>query len=50
MNLQTVTYNWKTDPNGDPMVGFIAQNLEDYFPQLVTPQTSTACVPSTTPR
>lgn len=36
MNLRTVTYNWKTDPDGKPMIGFIAQNLQQYFPQLVT--------------
>ncbi len=36
MNVRTVTYNWKTSPNGAPMVGFIAQNLQESFPQLVT--------------
>lgn len=39
LELRTVTYNWKTDPSGDQMIGFIAQNLNDYFPQLVSHNT-----------
>ncbi|MEI8224164.1 MAG: tail fiber domain-containing protein, partial [bacterium] len=34
--LRTVTYNWKTQPNGKRMIGFLAQDLEQYFPELVT--------------
>ncbi|MCC6199121.1 tail fiber domain-containing protein [Candidatus Nomurabacteria bacterium] len=36
LNLRTVSYNWKSDPNGDLMVGFIAQNLQTEFPELVS--------------
>ncbi len=35
LNVRTVTYNWLGNPNGDQQVGFLAQNLEQYFPQLV---------------
>lgn len=33
--VRTVTYNWKGDPNGDQVVGFLAQDLEQYFPTVV---------------
>jgi hypothetical protein len=33
--VRTVTYNWKADPDGKQMIGFLAQDLENYFPQLV---------------
>ncbi len=33
--VRTVTYNWKSNPEGGKMIGFIAQDLEQYFPQLV---------------
>ena len=36
LTLKTVTYNWKTDPMGTAMVGFIAQDLQTQFPQLVS--------------
>ncbi len=36
LQLRTVTYNWKSDPRGDTMIGFIAQNLQQYFPELVS--------------
>ena len=35
-NIRTVSYNWKTNPNGTQMLGFIAQNLNDYFPELIS--------------
>jgi hypothetical protein len=35
VKVRTVTYNWKANPSGDPMIGFLAQDLEQYFPQLV---------------
>jgi hypothetical protein len=34
--LRTVTYNWKTDPTGKLMIGFIAQDLQAQFPELVS--------------
>ncbi len=34
-NIETVTYNWKANPNGNQQIGFIAQNLEQYFPEMV---------------
>ncbi len=36
MNIRTVTYNWNTGTNDREQIGFIAQNINDYFPQLVT--------------
>ena len=36
LSLKTVTYNWKTDENGKPMIGFIAQDLQSQFPELVS--------------
>jgi hypothetical protein len=35
VKVRTVTYNWKSDPNGNQMIGFLAQDLEQYYPQLV---------------
>jgi hypothetical protein len=35
LNVRTVTYNWTGNPTGDQQIGFLAQNLEQYFPQLV---------------
>jgi hypothetical protein len=34
--LRTVSYNWNSDPSGKSMIGFIAQNLQPQFPELVT--------------
>ncbi len=34
-NIRTVTYNWLGNPGGKQQLGFLAQNLEEYFPQLV---------------
>ncbi len=34
--IRTVTYNWNSDPNGKTMIGFLAQNLQAQFPELVT--------------
>jgi hypothetical protein len=34
--VRTVSYNWKNNPNGRDMIGFLAQDLEQYFPQVVT--------------
>jgi hypothetical protein len=33
--VRTVTYNWKANPSSSQMIGFLAQDLEQYFPQLV---------------
>lgn len=35
LNVKTVTYNWLNNPDGKTMVGFLAQDLEQYFPELV---------------
>jgi hypothetical protein len=35
LNVRTVKYNWLNNPNGNTMVGFLAQDLEQYFPELV---------------
>ena len=34
--IRTVTYNWIADPSGPQMIGFLAQDLQKYYPQLVT--------------
>jgi hypothetical protein len=34
-HVETVTYNWKANPTGTQQIGFLAQNLEQYYPQLV---------------
>ncbi|MCF7831790.1 MAG: tail fiber domain-containing protein [Candidatus Pacebacteria bacterium] len=34
-NIEAVTYNWKANPNNNQQIGFIAQNLEQYFPEIV---------------
>lgn len=36
MNIRTVTYNWNSGVNDKTQIGFIAQNINDYFPELVT--------------
>ena len=36
LTLRTVRYNWSSDPDGNEMVGFIAQNLQEQFPQLIS--------------
>jgi hypothetical protein len=35
MNIRTVTYNWKNGVNDKTQIGFIAQNLNEYFSELV---------------
>jgi hypothetical protein len=35
INQKTVTYNWIQDPDSPQQIGFLAQDLEQYFPQLV---------------
>lgn len=35
LNVRTVTYNWLANPTSRQQVGFLAQDLEQYFPQLV---------------
>ncbi|MCF7831440.1 MAG: tail fiber domain-containing protein [Candidatus Pacebacteria bacterium] len=35
LQLRTVTYNWNDKPETHPQIGFLAQNLEQYFPELV---------------
>jgi hypothetical protein len=34
-NINAVTYNWGHDPDGSQQIGFLAQNLQQYFPELV---------------
>jgi hypothetical protein len=34
--LRTVTYNWISDPNGAQMIGFLAQDMQLHYPELVT--------------
>lgn len=34
--VRTVTFNWLADPDGPTQVGFLAQNLEGIFPELVS--------------
>lgn len=36
LSLRTVRYNWTSNPNGNQMIGFIAQNLKPQFPELIT--------------
>ncbi|MFY0673368.1 MAG: tail fiber domain-containing protein [Bacteroidia bacterium] len=36
MNLRSVTYNWKEDSIGTTKLGFIAQELEQIIPEVVT--------------
>ena len=36
LKTKTVTYNWKNYQDKGPQIGFIAQDLEQYFPELVT--------------
>ena len=38
-NIDAVTFNWKSATMRDPQIGFIAQNLEQYFPELVATDT-----------
>lgn len=35
LQVRTVTYNWLENPSGKRQVGFLAQNLEQYFPDVV---------------
>ena len=35
LDVRTVTYNWLENPNSPTQIGFLAQDLEQYFPELV---------------
>ena len=35
LNVKTVTYNWLQNPTSKTQIGFLAQDLEQYFPELV---------------
>ncbi len=35
LKVRTVLYNWNSNPAGDKVIGFLAQDLEQYYPQLV---------------
>lgn len=35
MKLRGVRYNWKSDPDGDLRIGFIAQEVRDVVPEVV---------------
>ena len=34
-NVRTVSYNWLQNPDSPTQIGFLAQNLEQYFPEMV---------------
>lgn len=34
-NVKTVSYNWLQNPTSKTQIGFLAQDLEQYFPELV---------------
>jgi hypothetical protein len=34
-NVRTVSYNWLQNPDSPLQIGFLAQNLEQYFPEMV---------------
>lgn len=36
IKIRTVTYNWNSNATGSKQIGFIAQDLQQYFPQLVS--------------
>lgn len=36
LSLETVTFNWKEGVNNSKQIGFIAQNLQEHFPELVS--------------
>jgi hypothetical protein len=36
LNVRTVSYNWNHSPSGQTNIGFLAQDLEQYFPELVS--------------
>lgn len=36
LNVKTITYNWKEGDTDTTNIGFLAQDLEDYFPELVS--------------
>ncbi len=35
-DVRTVMYNWKNTPNTNAQIGFLAQDLKEYFPTLVS--------------
>ncbi|MBP6904662.1 MAG: tail fiber domain-containing protein [Candidatus Pacebacteria bacterium] len=35
LDTRAVTFNWLRNPNSDTQIGFLAQNLEELFPELV---------------
>lgn len=35
VNLKGVSYNWKNNPDQNPQIGFIAQDVEKVFPEVV---------------
>jgi hypothetical protein len=36
LKVKTVTYNWKNYPDKGSQIGFLAQDLEQYFPEVVS--------------
>ncbi len=36
INVKTVSYTWKNYPDHDRQIGFLAQDLEQYFPSVVS--------------
>ncbi len=35
-HVRTISYNWNNTPDSNPQIGFLAQDLQQYFPTLVT--------------
>jgi hypothetical protein len=35
LKVKTVTYNWAQNPSSKTQIGFLAQDLEQYFPEIV---------------
>ncbi len=35
LNVKTVRYNWSANPTGNKSIGFLAQDLQQYFPELI---------------
>ena len=35
LKVRTVNFNWNTNPATNPQIGFLAQDVEQYFPDLV---------------
>jgi hypothetical protein len=36
LNVRTVTFNWNNNPTGNQVIGFLAQDIQSQFPQVVS--------------